>query len=91
MAAPALNEEIQYVTYYNFRPTILHGYIGPFVGLYLVWLYCWTVVYGLEEYFEAGLIALACIGVVQVLVSLFCLWSVHVRCVLTCSRVSGSN
>ncbi|KAH3794144.1 endoplasmic reticulum transmembrane helix translocase-like [Dreissena polymorpha] len=87
MAAPALNEEIQYVTYYNFRPTILHGYIGPFVGLYLVWLYCWTVVYGLEEYFEAGLIALACIGVVQVLVSLFCLWSVHVRCVLTCSRV----
>ena len=45
-------------------------------------------VYGVEEYFEASLIALAVIGLLQILVSLFCLWSVDVRCALTCSKVS---
>ncbi|WAR31484.1 AT131-like protein [Mya arenaria] len=89
MAAPALNEEIQYVSYYNFRPTLFHGYVGPFVIIYAIWLYVLTAVYGLEDYFEAGLIALAVIGVLQILVSLFCLWSVHIRCILTCSKVSS--
>jgi len=87
MAASALNEEIQYVSYYNVRPTLLHGYVGPFLLIYAAWFYCWTIIYGLEDYYEAGLIALAVIGVVQILVSLFCLWSVHIRCVLTCSKV----
>lgn len=90
MAAPSLNDEIQYVSYYNIRQTIFHGYVGPFVFLYIIWLYCWTMVYGTEEYFEAGLIVLAGIGVCQVLVSLFCLWSVDIRCALTCSGVSMS-
>jgi len=87
MAAPALNDEIQYVSYYNIRQTVFHGYVGPFVVLYAIWFYCWTMVYGLDDYFEAGLIVLAGIGVCQVLVSLFCLWSVDVRCGLTCSKV----
>jgi len=86
-ASTALNEEIQSVTYYNILPLFLHGYIGPFVILYGVWYYCWTFVYGLEDYFEAGLIVLALIGFIQILVSLFCVWSVSVRCFLTCSKV----
>ncbi|XP_060069748.1 endoplasmic reticulum transmembrane helix translocase-like [Ylistrum balloti] len=86
-----LNEEVQSVTCYNIRPLILHGYIGPFVLLYSVWFYCWTCVYGLEEYYEAGLIALAFIGFLQILSSLFCLWSVDVRCVFTCSKAKDAD
>ncbi|XP_064615938.1 endoplasmic reticulum transmembrane helix translocase-like [Liolophura sinensis] len=88
MAAGSLNEEIQRVAYYNIRPLVFHGYVGPFALIYVLWFYCWTVLYGLQDYFEAGLIVLAIIGVLQILTSLFCLWSVHVRCALTCSSVS---
>ena len=87
MAAEALNEELQYVKLYRIRPIIFHFYLGPFIPIYLIWLYFWTVVYGLTDYFEAGLIALAGIGILQVLCCLFCHWSVHVRCFLTCSAV----
>ncbi|KAJ7372377.1 hypothetical protein OS493_019827 [Desmophyllum pertusum] len=58
---------------------------GPFIPLYLTWLYFWTVVYGVTDYFEAGLIALAVVGILQILSCLFCHWSVHVRCLFTCS------
>ena len=88
MAAAALNDEIQNVSYYNIRHLALHGYIAPFICLYLIWFYLLMFVYGVEEYFEASLIALAVIGLLQILVSLFCLWSVDVRCALTCSKVS---
>lgn len=87
MAAGSLNEEIQRVAYYNIRPLVFHGYVGPFALIYVSWFYCWTVLYGLEDYFEVGLIVLAIIGVLQILTSLFCLWSVHVRCALTCASV----
>ncbi|KAL4219329.1 hypothetical protein ACF0H5_021909 [Mactra antiquata] len=86
MASSALNDDIQYVSFYNIRPLPFHGYVGPFIVIYLGWFYSWTVVYGLEEYFEAGLIVLAGIGLLQILTSLFCLWSVDVRCALTCSK-----
>ena len=82
-----MNEEIDNISLYNINPLLLHGYIGPFVALYGLWLYFWTVVYGVDDYFEAGLIALAIIGLLQILVSLFCLWFVPVRCFLTCSKV----
>ena len=87
MAAAALNEEIQSVSYYNIRHLAFHGYIGPFAVLYILWFYLLKFVYGVEEYFEIFLIALAVIGLLQILVSLFCLWSVDVRCALTCSKV----
>ncbi|XP_059170131.1 endoplasmic reticulum transmembrane helix translocase-like [Physella acuta] len=87
MAAP-LSEEIQRLSFYNLRPLILHGYVFPFLFVYATWAYVWTSIYGLEDYFEGGLIALAGIGLLQILTSLFCLWSVHVRCALTCSKVS---
>ena len=82
--ALGLNEEIQSVTLYNIRPLFFHGYVFPFVVLYSVWFYFTFVVYELNE---LGFIALAGIGLVQVLVSLFCLWFVHVYCALTCTKV----
>ena len=88
MAAEPLNDELEYVKLYRIRPLLLHFYLGPFIPIYLTWLYFWTVVYGVTDYFEAGLIALAVVGILQVLSCLFCHWSVHVRCLFTCSAVS---
>jgi len=87
MAAESLNDELEYVKLYRIRPLLLHFYLGPFIPIYLTWLYFWTVVYGVTDYFEAGLIALAAVGILQILSCLFCHWSVHVRCLFTCSAV----
>lgn len=88
MAAGSLNEELEYVKLYRIRPVLLHFYLLPFIPVYVAWLYLWTVVYGISDYFEAGLIALAVVGLLQILCCLFCHWSVHVRCFFTCSAVS---
>lgn len=32
---------VQRVTLYNQKPVLLHGYAGPFVVLYAVWLFIW--------------------------------------------------
>lgn len=69
-------------------PALVHGYVLPFVFLYAAWFYGWVFVYGVEDYLEAGWIVLAAIAVVQILVSLSCYWSVHVRTFLTCSKES---
>lgn len=86
MASNCIDDLVQSVGLYVPRPLLLHGYIFPFVLLYSVWAWAWAWVYGWEEYFEAGLIVLAGIGCLQVLTCLFCHWSVHVRCLLTCRK-----
>ncbi|XP_062617317.1 endoplasmic reticulum transmembrane helix translocase-like [Saccostrea cucullata] len=91
MAGPALNDDIQTITFHNLRPLFLHGTIGPFCILYLIWFYFWTVVYGVENYFEAGLIALAGIAILQILALLCCVWSVDLRCLMTCSKVKNPD
>ena len=82
-----MEDEVESVTPYNIRPLVLHGYVFPFIFIYLGWFYLLTIVYGVGEYLEAGLIVLAGIGCVQILVCLFCHWSIHVRCSLTCRKV----
>ncbi|CAH1786419.1 unnamed protein product [Owenia fusiformis] len=84
--AKSLNEEIQQISLHNPRPLVLHGYVAPFMVLYSIWLYVWVVVFGVDEFFELGCIALAGIGILQILVCLFCFWSVAIRCALTCSK-----
>lgn len=83
-----VDELVQSVTLYNSSPLLFHGYVGPFVILYCIWLYVWTFNYGVSEYFEAGMIAVAVIGILQILTCLFCHWSVHIRCWLSCKKVS---
>ncbi|XP_049519689.1 endoplasmic reticulum transmembrane helix translocase [Dermacentor silvarum] len=88
MAPPAksVDELVQHISLHTRKPFLLDGCVSPFLTLYTAWLYLWTCVYGVSEYYEAGLIALACLGVVHILTCLFCHWSVHVRCLLSCSR-----
>ncbi|CAL8273676.1 unnamed protein product [Lota lota] len=75
------------VTLYRRRPRLFHGTVLPFfVFLYPGWLYAWLGVYGASEYPEAGLLALAAIGIAHVLTALSGYWSVHAHCWLTCSK-----
>ena len=78
---------MDYVTYHVPLPYPLHGYIWPFVLAYLSLFLCWTWMYGLLYQMEGFFIGCACIGVLNVVVCLGCVWSVHVRCKLTCSKV----
>ena len=83
----ALNNEIDYVKLYRRKRLIFHGYVLPFLIIHLIILYSWIFVYGITDYFELGCIALAVTGVIQVLACLSCHWSIHVRALLTCSKV----
>ncbi|NP_001121512.1 manganese-transporting ATPase 13A1 [Xenopus tropicalis] len=82
----AQDDLVRSVTLYRRRPHILRGTVLPFALLYPAWLYCWVAVYGTDEYPEAGLIALAALGLLHVLTVLSGLWSVHAHCALTCAK-----
>jgi len=84
----SIDDLVQSVSLHIPRQFLFHGYILPFLTLYGCWLYGWLFVYGVEEYYEAGLIGVAVIGLVQILSCLCCHWSVHVQCFLTCKSVS---
>lgn len=86
------DELVSSVTLYRRRPRLLHGTVLPFVAiLYPGWMYVWVGMYGASEYPEAGLLALAAIGIAHVLTALSGYWSVHAHCWLTCSKVNTSN
>jgi cation-transporting ATPase 13A1 len=76
------------VSLHRGRPPLLHGYIAPFILLYLGWLYIWFVHIGYEEWLEAGYLVGAAIVIMNVLVVLSCHWSVGFMAAMTCSRVS---
>lgn len=86
------DELVSAVSLYRRRPRLLHGTVLPFAALlYPGWLYLWLGVYGVSEYPEAGLLALAAIGIAHVLTVLSGYWSVHMHCWLTCSKVNTSH
>jgi hypothetical protein len=80
-------DEVAYYKLYKNQPLYFHFYVAPFVLIYLIWLYAWFMVYGVSDHFEIGAIVGVMILLVQILVWLFSMWSVHVRCFLTCSKV----
>ncbi|KNC34139.1 hypothetical protein FF38_08310 [Lucilia cuprina] len=82
-----IDDLVQYVTLYVRNPIILSIVVLPFTLLYLGAFYLWIAVYGVEEYYEAGLVAIAAIAFVHVLTLLCCYWSVHVLAFLNCRKV----
>lgn len=82
-----LSEDVREITLYKSLPVYLHGYVVPFVVLYAVILFAWSRVYGLGEHWEALAITLAAVAVLNILVVLSCVWSVHCRAFLTCKKV----
>ena len=82
---------VRAVSLHSRRPRVLHGTVFPFLILYPACLYTWFGVYGAAEYVEAGLLALAALGIAHVLTVLSGYWSVHAHCLLTCSKVKMTN
>ncbi|XP_060710941.1 manganese-transporting ATPase 13A1 [Hemiscyllium ocellatum] len=86
----AFSEELVHsVSLYRRRPLLLYGTLGPFAALYAAWLYLWVCHYGTSQYLEAGLVSLAALGIAHVLTVLSGHWSVHVHCLLTCTKESN--
>uniref|UniRef100_A0A671R4K7 Endoplasmic reticulum transmembrane helix translocase n=1 Tax=Sinocyclocheilus anshuiensis TaxID=1608454 RepID=A0A671R4K7_9TELE len=79
---------VRSVSLHSRRPRVLHGTVLPFLLLYPGCLYAWLGVYGAAEDAEAGLLALAALGIAHVLTVLSGYWSVHAHCWLTCSKES---
>lgn len=86
--SPRVDELVQSVSLHNARRWMFNGYIMPFMILESLWISCWTFVYGIDEYYDAGLVGIATIGVLQVLLCLCCQWSVHIHTFVNCSSVS---
>jgi len=85
------DELVSNVGLYRSRHPLLHGYTSPFIPLYLSWLYLWFVVYGYEEWLEAGAVIGAVLVILNILVILSCYWSVHFLALMTCSKVDPKN
>ena len=84
-----LSEDVQKISLHRPLPLFLHGYVVPFILLYAAVVITWSQVYGLTEHWEALLIAIAAVAVLDVITVLSCVWSVHVRAALTCRKVRG--
>lgn len=84
-ASSRVDELVQTVTLHNPRKLLFTGYVLPSVILHAVWIYSWIFVYGIDEYYDAGLVGIAAIGVLQIFICLCCQWSVHIHTFLNCS------
>ncbi|XP_014486718.1 PREDICTED: manganese-transporting ATPase 13A1 [Dinoponera quadriceps] len=85
VTSPRIDELVQSVSLHNPRRWMFNGYIMPFLILQSLWVNCWVFVYGVDEYYDAGLVGIAAIGVLQVLLCLCCQWSVHIHTFVNCS------
>lgn len=83
-----LDNLIQYVTLHEKLPTAFSGIVFPFVALYLGFFYLWYNVYGVDEFYEAGIVCIVALAILHVLTCLCCYWSVHVLTFLNCRTVS---
>jgi len=88
MASVHQEELVESITLYSKKPVLLHGYVFPFIGLYAIWGGIWASYLPEDSAFEAGMLGLAVIMILQTLVYLCCHWSVHVCAYLTCNLVS---
>ncbi|KAJ2764347.1 putative cation-transporting ATPase 1, partial [Coemansia nantahalensis] len=79
---------VRSATLHRRLPVAQHAYTWPFVAVYPVWLYVYTMRYdellGSKEFTVLSLIL---VFSTQALVLLACQWSVNVRALLTCLKV----
>ncbi|KAJ1829546.1 putative cation-transporting ATPase 1 [Coemansia sp. RSA 2599] len=80
---------IKSATLHRKRPTLQHAYVWPFALVYPFWLYIYTLRYddflGSQEITALSLVIML---MSQLLVFLMCQWSVNLKALFTCQRVS---
>lgn len=79
-----IDDLVQYITLHKPNPIILNGNIFPFLILYGLWFGLWVFVFGVEEYYEAGIVTIVVVAFLQIIISLCCYWSVHIHTFLNC-------
>ena len=85
----AVSDDVEYLTLYRPLPMWAHGYVIPFV-LLLVSLVCgWVYVFEGFDHLEALFICIAVVAALNIVACLACVWSVHIRCLMTCRKVSS--
>ena len=82
-----LSEDVDYVTYHRPLHLAFHGYVWPFIILYILLLGGWVWQYSTWDHMEGLFIGIAIVGALNIITCLFCVWSVHVRCRLTSVKV----
>ncbi|CRL01594.1 CLUMA_CG014432, isoform A [Clunio marinus] len=83
---PRVDDLIQSISLHTPNPVFLQGTIFPFIFFYGSWFYFWVYVYGVEDYYEAGLVSLVAIAFIQIFTCLCCFWSVHFRAFTSCRK-----
>lgn len=68
------------------RPQLLYGYALPFLLFYVIGLLAWATYFPTDQY-EVAMVIIAAIAFCHILTILFSVWSVDVKCLLTCTRV----
>lgn len=84
----ALSDDVEYIVLYRLLPTWAHGYILPFILFYVTLISGWVVIFEGLLHVEALLICVAVIAALNIVTCLSCVWSVHIRCLLTCRKVT---
>lgn len=80
-----LDDLVQYVTLHLPLPSLLNGSTIPF---FVVYAALCVVILLYQDYHEVGLVSMAVFGFIQILVCLFCFWSVHINTFLNYKKVS---
>lgn len=85
----AVENDIKYTVLYKRLPLWMHGYILPFIILYVGMLVGWILVFENFDHFEAFMISIGTAATFNTITCLSCVWSVHVRCLLTYRQVNS--
>ena len=85
-------EEVKSLSLYREKHILFHGYVFPFIALYVAAVVGWmTTQEEWSAHAELLYITLAAIAALNVVTCLFCVWSVHVRCALSLKRVRAAK
>ena len=86
---PSQDDLVAEITLHKDRHWLFHGYVAPFIFVYIFWLYFTFFVTDLP--YEACVIALVAVFLFQVLIILCCMWSVWFLTLMTCQEVYDIN
>ena len=82
-----LDDLVNYVSLHTQNSILFSGIVLPFSILYICVFYIWIMVYGVDAYYEAGIVAICILVFLHVITCLCCFWSVHVQTFLNCRKV----
>ena len=84
-----ISDDVEYLVLYKTLPVWAHGYVLPFLLLYVILFSGWIFAFQGFDHLEAFFICTVAIAALNIVTCLACVWSVHVRCWMTSKKVSS--